>query len=372
MRITKLRFTNFRNYEDSSIEPGPDMNILIGPNGQGKSALLEAIYLLATSKSHRTARDSELIRLGSDWARISSEVDRQQREEVLLEITLSRTEKKSVRINKVRHAKIGDIIGRLNAVIFSSADLDMVKSEPSNRRRFMNLEISQVSPQYVYAMGRYKRVLEQRNIVLRESRRGLINGKSIEVWDDQLVTYGSIMMEKRLVFLRRLSEIAEPIYEQVSGGREELRLVYEPNVKLDELKKLEDIRSSFKNQLKAARENDLLRRTTTKGPHRDEISMRVSGMDVRAYGSQGQQRSVALAIKLAEISLMEEMVGEPPVALLDDVAAELDETRRAQVFELTLGRCQTFVTTTFAGDLPSEVVRGSDLFEVEKGTVRRA
>jgi len=187
MRITKLHLANLRNYADESLEPGAGMNVFIGPNGQGKSALLEAVYLLATSKSHRTTKDSDLIRIGQDWARISGEVDREERGEVILEVTLTRNEKKRIRINRLKHEKIGDIVGQLNAVIFSAVDIDMVKGDPSHRRRFMNLDISQVSPQYVYAFGRYKRVLEQRNSVLKESKFGRSSGQSLDVWDEQLV-----------------------------------------------------------------------------------------------------------------------------------------------------------------------------------------
>lgn len=371
MRITNIHLINFRNYMDDSVQPGPGMNIFVGQNGQGKTALLEAAYALATSKSHRTSRDSDLIRLGIDWARITAEVDREEREEVILELTLSRNEKKTVRINKVKHEKVGDIVGQLNAVIFSAADLDMIKLDPSHRRRFLNLEISQVSPQYVYAFGRYKRVLDQRNSALKELRYGGGNGRSIDVWDDQLVVYGSSMIEKRLVFVRRLAEIAEPIYNRLSGGQESLQVAYEPSVKLDDPKNLDDIKKIFEEQVKRARENDIFRKTTTRGPHRDDISFKVNGMEVRAYGSQGQQRSVALAIKLAEITLVEEMVGEPPVALLDDVGAELDEQRRRQVFDLTFGRCQTLVTATSLNELPDEIVEKADIFEVDSGTVKK-
>lgn len=347
------------------------MNVLIGKNGQGKSAILEAMYLLATSKSHRTSKDSDLIRIGSDWAKVSAEIDREEREEVLLDMTLSRCEKKAVRVNKVKHGKIGDIVGQLNSVIFSSADLEMIKSDPSHRRRFMNLEISQVSPQYVYAYGRYKRVLEQRNNVLRESRHGAVNTKALDVWDDQLASYGSIMIERRKLFVSRISEIAEPIYNRLTGGRECLDIGYRPSVKIDGSGTLHEIRELFDSEIKNARENDLLRKTSTKGPHRDDLCFRVNGLDVRVYGSQGQQRSVALAVKLAEIGLLDEMVGEPPVALLDDVTAELDEERRMQVFDLTLGKCQTFVTTTSPNDLPAEVIEKSEVFRVISGTVNK-
>lgn len=371
MRITKLHLSNFRNYMDETIEPGDGVNLFVGPNGQGKSAILEAAYVLTTSKSHRTAKDSDLIRIGSDWARILAEVDRVEREEVILELTLSRNEKKTVRINRVKHEKVGDIVGQLNTVIFSSADLEMVKSDPSHRRRFMNLEISQVSPQYIYALGRYKRVLEQRNSVLKEAKFGSVNMKALEVWDEQLVNYGSIMIEKRMVFLRRLSEMAEPIYNRLAGGSEVMEADYHPSFELGDPKSIEEIKEIFHKAVINARENDLARRTTTRGPHRDDISFKVNGMEVRSFGSQGQQRSVALAVKLAEIELLEDMIGETPVALLDDVGAELDEYRRQQVFDLVVGRCQALVTATSLRELPEQVVELSQVFNVSAGTVEK-
>jgi DNA replication and repair protein RecF len=276
-----------------------------------------------------------------------------------------------IKINHAKHEKVGDLVGQLNVVIFSSVDVDMVKGEPSHRRRFMNLEISQVSPQYVYALGRYKRVLEQRNSVIKEAKVGKGNGKSIDVWDDQLAGYGSIMMEKRLVFIRRLSEMSEPIYDQLSGGRENLLISYEPSVKLNTPSSLEEIRDIFTRELQRSREHDLARGTTTKGPHRDDISFKINGLDIRNYGSQGQQRSAALSMKLAEIGIIEEMVGESPVTLLDDVGAELDEQRREQVFALTLGRCQILVTATSTSELPADAVRLSKVFNVTAGVVQR-
>ncbi|MBI2844346.1 MAG: DNA replication/repair protein RecF [Armatimonadetes bacterium] len=372
MRITRFHITNFRNYIDDSFQPDEGINVLVGPNGQGKSAILEAAYVLATSKSHRTSRDGDLIRIGSNWARVTAEVEREERGDVILEITLVRNEKKTVRINRVKHEKVGDIVGQMNAVIFSSSDLDMVKGEPSNRRRFLNLEVSQISPQYVYALGRYKRVLEQRNKVVKEARIGRTNGRSLEVWDEQLVRYGSILIEKRAVFVRRLSEIAERVYNQLAGGLENLEVFYEPSVRIDSPKSQEEISETFAKQLLDARKADIVRGTTTKGPHRDDISFKVNDMEVRYYGSQGQQRSVALAVKLAEIGLVEETVGEPPIALLDDVGAELDQQRRAQVFDFVYDRCQTLVTVTAVRELPQEILARSTLFTVASGTVQRA
>jgi DNA replication and repair protein RecF len=370
MRITRLHLTNIRNYGDEALTLEPGLNLCVGQNGQGKSALLEAIYMIATSKSHRTARDSDLITVGKDLGRVALEVERDERGDAILDITLERNEKKVVRINKVKHDKVGDIVGQLNAVIFSSSDLDMIKGDPSHRRRFMNLEISQVSPQYVYALGRYKRVLEQRNSVLKDWKQGKRTG-SLEVWDEQMVSYGAILIEKRLTFLRRLAEISEPIYDQLSGGQEKLDIDYEPSIKLDEPKNQDEIRGLFLRELSRSREHDIARGTTNKGPHRDDIGFKVKGMDVRYFGSQGQQRSSALAVKLAEIGLMEEIVGEAPVALLDDVGAELDEDRRSHVFDQTMGRCQTIVTATSVGELPEDIVAQATVFRVMAGVITR-
>lgn len=371
MRITRIHLTNIRNYAEEVILPGEGLNAFVGQNGQGKSAILEAVYMLATSKSHRTTRDSDVIMVGKDWCRMAGEVEREERGDVILEITLSRNEKKVVRINKVKHDKVGDIAGQLNAVIFSSSDLDMIKGDPSHRRRFMNLEISQVSPQYVYALGRYKRVLEQRNSLLRDNKIGRPMSGSLDVWDDQLITYGAILMERRLSFIRRLSEIAEPIYDQLSGGKEKLEIEYERNVKMQLPITLEEIKDIFARELVRSRDHDIARGTSNKGPHRDDIGFKVNEMDVRYFGSQGQQRSVALAVKLAEIGLVKEIVGEYPVALLDDVGAELDEERRSHVFDQTMGRCQTLVTATSERELPSEVLSKSAIFSVIAGTVSR-
>ncbi len=374
MRITRLHLRNFRNYVDDSLEPGEGINAFIGQNGQGKSAILEACYVLSTSKSHRTAKDSDMIRLDEDWARISAEIDREEREDTEVEITLARNAKKTVRTNRVKKDRVGDIVGQLNAVVFSASDLDMVKSEPSHRRRFLNLEISQVSPQYVYALGRYKRSLDQRNSTLKEIKRGNAHGKqrSLDVWDEQIASYGAILTEKRMGFLKRLAEIAEPIYTQLSQGTEKLELLYEPSVNVVGLESIEDIKQSFLAQLCNVRDRDFLRGTTTKGPHRDDIAFKVNGMDVRSFGSQGQQRSVALSVKLAEISLIEEMVGEAPVALLDDVGAELDDERRRQVFDLVLGKCQTLVTATSLRELPTAATESATVFTVTAGTVQKS
>lgn len=347
------------------------MNIVVGSNAQGKSNLLEAIYTLTTTKSHRTNRDTDLIRVGEDSARIACSIVREKQNDTELEIILSRTEKKIVKINRARHPKIADMIGQLNSVIFSSEDLSMIKGDPSERRRFLNLEISQLSGQYAYALGGYRRVLEQRNALLKTLKLNGGSANTLPAWDEQLTAFGSIMLKWRWDFVNRLRSLAAPIYHQLTDGSEALDLRYEPNVPVRENETVEEIAARFREALVDARARELARGVTVKGPQRDDISFTVDGLDVRYYGSQGQQRSAALALKLAEIRLLEDMVGEPPVVLLDDVMAELDEERRSHVFDLTFGKCQTFASATGPDHFPPDVMAGAVVFRVLKGEVLR-
>ena len=230
MHVEILRLTDFRNYEKLEFRPAIGLNLLVGPNAQGKSAILEAVYMLATSKSNRTFRDTELIRIGEDVARISADVARETQNDVALEIGLSRAEKKIVKIDTVRHGKIGELIGQLNAVVFSTADVEMVKGEPALRRRLLDLEISQISPRYVHAISRYKRVLEQRNSLLREMSAGGSSSQGLEVWDRQLAEYGAAIVGRRAEFVEFLSKEAARLYALLTDGAEEFRIAYKSSV----------------------------------------------------------------------------------------------------------------------------------------------
>ena len=367
MRIESLSLTGFRNYAELELRPYPGMNILLGGNAQGKSALLEAIYLLATSKSHRTTRDSDLIRIGNEYARVCAEVARSRRPDVRIEIIIGATERKTLRIDGATRSKLGDLVGQLNAVVFSSIDVDMVRGEPSLRRRFMDLEISQISPQYVYVLGRYKRSLEQRNNLLRNIRLGQGSADTLGVWDQQLAEYGAAIVEKRASFAEFLARSAAAVYSELTGGAESLSVTYKPSVERVEG---DGIRARLLEALRARRELDLSRGTTSVGPHRDDLAISIGGLSARDYASQGQQRSAALALKLAEVELIERESGEPPVLLLDDVAAELDSERRARAVRLAAGRCQTFVTTTRIDELGACPLDSAAVFEVTSGRVR--
>lgn len=368
MYIKTIGLTNFRNYISLEFEPFGGLNILVGPNAQGKSAILEAIYLLATSKSHRTSRDMDLIRVGENLARVCAEVVRSEQNDVLLEVILSKQEKKSVRINRVKHPKVGDLVGQLNAVIFSNSDIDMVRGEPSLRRRFLNLEISQISPQYIYALGRYKRVLDQRNNLLKEINKGHAKPSDLDVWDSQLAQYGAVITLRRAKFVDYLARSASSIYALLTQNNESFNISYKPSIEVSAFDEEPEIIARFAGILAAKRDYDILRSTTTAGPHRDDLVLIINGMAAREFASQGQQRSAAIAMKLAEIELMRESAEESPVVLLDDIMAELDETRRASILDITAGKCQTFITTTSLDDIFT--AHKANIFEVRSGSVK--
>jgi DNA replication and repair protein RecF len=368
MHVQLLSLASFRNYGSLSFEPSEGLSVLVGRNAQGKSAILEAIYLLATSKSHRTSRDMDLIELGKPSFRVVAEVRRSVRNDVSVEIDLSRIEKKTVKINTVKHAKIGDIVGQLNAVIFSDTDIDMVRGEPSRRRRFMNLEISQISPQYVYALGRYKRVLDQRNNLLKEIKMGQASVAGLDVWDTQLATYGATVTAKRAGFVKTLALAAAEIYATLTDQSEELVVSYRPNLDISESDSEQEIAEVHAEVLAGKRDMDIGRSTTHSGPHRDDVAISINGLAAREFASQGQQRTAAIALKLAEIGLIREAAGENPVVLLDDVMAELDETRRRRILDSTAG-CQTMITTTHLSDVSPAALENAAVFEVEAGTV---
>lgn len=369
MRIRALRLANFRNYETLDFQPSGGLNILTGPNAQGKSALLESIYLLATSKSHRTSHDSEMIKIGQSFARVCAEIERLARPDTEIEVILRQGEKKIVRVNSVKQERIADAVGQLNAVIFSAADSDMVRGEPAMRRRFLNLEISQISPGYVYNLARYKRVLEQRNNLLKAVRAGAASAEGLHLWNAQLVQYGAAVAAKRAQFLASASEVAAEIYQTLSGECETLKVSYRPGIGINAAGEEKDIMEAFAAALAARMESDIARGTTGVGPHRDDVAINIDGLPAREYGSQGQQRTAAAALKLAEIELVLEYAGEEPVVLLDDIMGELDETRRAQVLRFAAGRCQTFLATTDLSDVPAELLEQASVWSVRSGRV---
>lgn len=387
MRVTRLELFDFRSYSSLRLEPGPGLNLFVGLNAQGKTNLLEALYALATTKSNRAGRDSEMVRFGADACRIVAAVERSVSGDVELEMAIGAAgatnivgERKVVKINHGRQQRVTDLIGNFNAVLFSSTDLDIVRGDPEERRRFLNYEIAQVSPRYILALGAHRRALEQRNRLLKDLRWGSSSADpgSLDAWTAQLVEHGSKLIERRRTYLDKLTAHATDVHSALTNGGETLVVEYQPSFPLP-LTAItsEEIGEAFLQALAPLRRDEIQRGSTLLGPQRDDLCFRVgasqeTAIDVKTFGSQGQQRTVALSLRLAERRLIEEMVGEPPAVLLDDVLSDLDEQRRSQIFALALSGGQTFLTTTDLAAIPADVVAHAHIWNVRTGEVTPA
>lgn len=340
------------------------MTVFTGPNAQGKTNILEALHLCCLGRSHRTSRDEELIRWGQHAARVNvttSQMDGTHEVSVLLDRTQKK--KKVVRIGTRQAERIGELLGHVCAVLFSPEDLQIVKSGPAERRRFIDMQLSQLRPAYFYALQRAVRTLNQRNALLREIARNPSLLPTLDMWDEQLAQTGAVIAENRREAIGRLGEIAAQAHASLTGGREALRLWY-----ISQVGNEQDVRQALLARLRAARSEDLRRCTTTVGVHRDDIGIAINDKEARTFASQGQQRSAVLSLKLAQLELAGQERGEAPVLMLDDVMSELDPGRRRQLIE-RIDRVQTFVTRTDVSDLAG--ARQGAVYRVENGTLAR-
>ena len=360
MRLKRMRLKAFRLYEDALFTPCEGITVLTGDNAQGKTAVLEAVQLCCTGRSHRTARDADFVRTGGEWASVEAAVERPDGEHSV-RLVFSPAERRRMFINGSPAARSGELMGHVMGVLFSPEDLRMVKDGPAERRRFVDMELSQLKPAYYYALQRYNRALNQRGNCLRDGAPGDL----IDLWDEQLAETGAFIMRERAAFLEVLARHAAEVYRDVADGAETLTVRYRGNVEFTS----DDaaLRGALMDQLFAARETDLRRGVTTRGPHRDDVELRLGDMDVRAFGSQGQQRTAALSMKLAELRVMREISGEWPILMLDDVMSELDPGRRRRLLGHLPG-VQTIVTCTDEEDLAGAEI-GLKI-QVQAGTLR--
>lgn len=343
MYVDSIKLINYRNYRNLDIKLNSKLNLFIGNNAQGKTNLLESIYICSTGKSYRTNIDKELINLSKDKAYISLDIITEDFNKQV-EIKLERDKGKKARVNKIEVDKISDLYGSFNVVIFSPEDLKLVKEGPSQRRMFLDNEISQINPRYRYNLNRYNKILNQRNNLLKIIQYEKSKKKLLDVWDSQLCDVGAEILLKRFSFLEQLSVISKDIHRKITGGLEEIDLEYMSSFNVEKLD-TEDVVKRFNKALKDNIEKEIERGTTKYGPHRDDIKILINGIDIRTFGSQGQQRTAALSLKLAEIELIRQEVGEYPVLLLDDVLSELDKTRRKYLVS-TFKDIQTIITST--------------------------
>lgn len=357
MVIESLELKNYRNYEQLHMDFDSGTNILYGDNAQGKTNILESVYVCCTTKSHRGSRDREIIQFQKDESHIKLYV-RKNDVPYRIDMHLKRNKPKGVAVNGIPIRKASELFGIVNIVFFSPEDLNIIKNGPSERRRFIDLELCQLNKLYVHALIQYNKVIGQRNKLLKELVFKPEYESTLDVWDAQLVRYGRQVIQYRREFISQLNEIIKDIHKTLSGNKETLQVAYEPDTEMDEIEQA----------LRKNRDIDIRLRTTTVGPHRDDLNFIVNGIDIRKFGSQGQQRTAALSLKLAEIELVKYLVKDDPILLLDDVLSELDGNRQEHLLD-GINHIQTVITCTGLEDLVSHRFRINKIFKVVEGTV---
>ena len=357
MIIKSIELKNFRNYEQLEIEFDQATNILFGDNAQGKTNILESAYVSATTKSHKGSRDKEMIRFGEEEAHIRTIVSKRE-EDFQIDIHLKKSRAKGIAINQVPIKKASDLFGILNIVFFSPEDLNIIKDGPTERRRFLDLELCQLDKIYLSDLTAYNKVLKQRNTLLKDMIYRPDLKETLPIWDEQLIEYGKRIIRRRQTFVSELYEIVQEIHSNLSGNKELLTLKYEPNVES----------MFFEDELFRASERDRKLCQTSVGPHRDDISFLLGDIDIRKFGSQGQQRTAALSLKLSEIELVKKSIGDTPVLLLDDVLSELDSNRQNYLLN-SIHDIQTIITCTGLDEFVKNKFQIHRIFQVADGHV---
>ena len=359
MVIKSLKLKNYRNYELLNLTFDPKTNILYGDNAQGKTNILEALYLSGTTKSHRGTKDRDLIQFGREESHLETVVEKNG---VLFQIDmhLKKNSPKGIAINKIPIRRAGELFGIVHFVFFSPEDLNIIKEGPAGRRRFIDLELAQLDEVYLSNLSNYNRIINQRNSLLKEIvyQKDLID--TLDIWDMQLAEYGTKIIERRKKFIDEVNRIIGGIHEKLTGGRENIELSYESSA--GEL--------SMEEMLRKNRERDIRFKSTSAGPHRDDLCFRVGDLDIRKFGSQGQQRTAALSLKLSEIELVKMLIHDTPILLLDDVLSELDKNRQNYLLD-SIHDIQTVITCTGLDEFVNHRFSINKIFYVKNGTVAK-
>ena len=357
MFIKSVQLEGYRNYKNSTVYFDKGTNILYGDNAQGKTNVLESIFICATTKSHRASKDKEIIGFDSDEARIVLYLEKTG-EEYKIDIVLKKDKSKFIAVNGSKIKKATELLGILNVILFSPEDLGIIKNGPSERRRFIDMELCQLDSIYLYNLSKYNKIIDQRNRLIKDSYVNSELIDTISIWDQQLVTYGNTIIKKRREFIEDLNKIIEEVHYKLTDGKEKLNISYEPDVEAED----------FAEELRKNRNRDIKLKITGTGPHRDDFSFVVNGIDIRKYGSQGQQRTAALSLKLSEIEIVKNLTGHVPVLLLDDVLSELDSNRQNYLLN-TIGDIQTIITCTGLDDFVNNNFKINKIIKVVNGAV---
>ncbi|MBS6279919.1 MAG: DNA replication/repair protein RecF [Lachnospiraceae bacterium] len=361
MKIKSLKLKNFRNYDLLDLTFDDSANIFYGDNAQGKTNILEAVYLSGTTKSHRGSKDRDLIEFGKEESHIETIVEKNGID-YQIDMHLKKNSPKGIAINRMPIRKASELFGIVNLVFFSPEDLNIIKNGPAERRRFIDLELSQLDRVYLSNLANYNRVVNQRNHLLKEIGFSGYekHAGTLEIWEMQLIQYGNKIIERRKAFIEEMNEIISSIHKKLTGGREEIRILYEPSNK--EL--------TFEQALRKYKDRDLKLKSTSVGPHRDDICFMAGDLDIRRFGSQGQQRTAALSLKLSEIELVRQSIHDTPVLLLDDVLSELDKYRQNYLLD-SIHDIQTLITCTGVEDFVNHRFSINKVFHVQNGQVAK-
>ena len=335
------------------------VNIFYGDNAQGKTNILEALYLSGTTKSHRGTKDRDMIQFGKDESHLETIVEKNGID-YQIDMHLKKSSPKGIAINKMPIRKASELFGIINMVFFSPEDLNIIKNGPAERRRFIDLELSQLDKVYLNDLTNYNKIVNQRNHLLKEIEFNKNALATLDVWDMQLIHYGEKIISRRKVFVEQVNEIVSNIHYKLTGGREELRLIYEPS----------NGNVSFEQAIEKNKEKDMRLKSTSVGPHRDDICFMVKDLDIRRFGSQGQQRTAALSLKLSEIELVKNTMKDKPVLLLDDVLSELDKHRQNYLLD-SIGDIQTLITCTGVEEFVNNRFSINKIFHVQNGQIVR-
>lgn len=357
MIIKSLEVADYRNYDSLHIDFSSGTNILYGDNAQGKTNILEAIYMSATTKSHKGSKDKDVVNFNKEEAHIRTYLEKEGIE-TRVDMHLRKSKSKGIAIDGQKIKKAAQLLGLLNVVFFSPEDLSIIKNGPAERRRFVDMELCQLDQFYLYNLNNYNKIVNQRNKLLKDMYFNPSLRDTLNIWDSQLVSFGSKIIERRKLFVEQLNEIIIEIHRRLSGGREDLLIRYEPDVMIED----------YGRALSANQERDVKLKQTTTGPHRDDFSFLVGDIDIRKFGSQGQQRTAALSLKLSEIELVRKMTKDNPVLLLDDVLSELDSNRQNYLLS-TIGNIQTIITCTGLDEFVNNRFEIDKVFHIENGKI---
>lgn len=357
MKIKSLNIKNFRNYDLLRLDFDSATNIFYGDNAQGKTNILEAVYLCGTTKSHRGTKDRDMIKFEKEESHIEAVVEKRGIT-YQLDMHLKKNSPKGIAINKVPIRKASELFGIVNIVFFSPEDLNIIKNGPSERRRFIDLELSQLDKVYLSNLSNYNRIVNQRNHLLKDIHRQENLIETLDIWDLQLIEYGTKIIEARKKFIGQVNDIIYRIHKKLTGEKEEIKLIYEPNTG----------DYTLEQALKRSRERDLKMKSTSSGPHRDDICFIADCIDIRKFGSQGQQRTAALSLKLSEIELVKQLTKDKPLLLLDDVLSELDKHRQNYLLD-SINDIQTLITCTGVDEFVNHRFSINKIFHVQNGQV---